>query len=83
MLAAITAGIIVAAAIVNVILKRLVRHRPGEADPNRRYWATKLITGGLAAAVVIAVLIIWAPFGTRPTYVLALASAGIGFSMQH
>ncbi len=82
LLAAITAGIVLVTVGSVVVLRRLAHRRIGDDDPRRRYLAGKFISYALGFAAVVAILVIWTPFGSRVTFILGFASAGIGFSMQ-
>ncbi len=79
----IATAVIAAVAVVLVLAARpLARRRFGDDDPYRRYWAVKLVTYGITALAIVAVLVLWAPLGGRLTFILGLATAGLAFGMQ-
>lgn len=61
----------------------LVRVAGRSADDDRgRYYARKFIRYGTAAAVAVALVVIWQPFGAQFAAVFGLMAAGITFAMQ-
>lgn len=68
-------GIVVAWLMVRILAR-------SAEDDRSRYYARKFIRYGTAAAVMVALVVIWQPFGAQFAAVFGLMAAGLTFAMQ-
>ncbi len=75
-----TAVILVGAPVTAWLLGRVLTRRV--EDRYQRFYSRKFVQYGLVGLAVVAVFVIWQPFGGQFAAALGLATAGIAFAMQ-
>ena len=78
--AIVSGGLILVAVVAAWILVRLVTRRM--EDRYERFYARKFIRYGVSAVLVVALVVVWQPFGGQFAAAFGLFAAGVAFAMQ-